>query len=196
MLVLALFLRKHERFLMRRKLICIGMVLSFIISAGVSFSLTVHYQPSVSWMNSLNRILGSRLSLGRESLELIGIKPLGIEGINWIGNGLNMYGEKSTDTYLYVDSYYIQIAQRFGYVFLTLIMVFLTIACFKAYKNRDMYLLCIFSILAIHFIIDNLYMYLQYNTFWLIAGMLVFSRKKTEQRQVRDCNEFLSMIAQ
>lgn len=178
MLLFSLYLRQHERFMLHRKLLCTGMVLSFLGAAGLSFFLTISYKPSVSWMSLLNGILGGRFSLGRESLSQIGMNPFGIQGINWVGNGLNMLGEKNTtETYLYVDNYYIQIAQRFGYVFLIIVLMVSTIACYKAYKNKNIYLLSIFCLLAIHFIIDNLYMYLEYNTFWLAVGMLVFGRR-------------------
>jgi len=103
-----------------------------------------------------------------------------------VGNGLNIFGEKSNESYLYVDNYYIQIMQRFGYVFLIIVLLVLTYACYRAYKNRDVYLLTIFCIIAIHYIIDNLYMYLQFNTFWLAVGGLAFSRQSDLYKQKKE----------
>ncbi len=174
-LFFGLLLRKHGSFVLRRKLICYVMVFSFILACALSFALTLNYQPSVSWMAKMNSIFGSRLSLGKESLTSIGVSPFGNPGIKWVGNGLNMYGEKSTDTYLYVDSYYIQVTQRFGYVFMGLILLVSTLAAYRAYKRKDIYMLSVLFLLAVRFMIDDLYMYLHYNTIWLAAGMLVFS---------------------
>ena len=195
MLVFALFLRKHERFVMRRMVLCWIMVFAFLIACGVSWWLTVNYDPSVGWMKSLNTTFGNRLNLGLRSLKQLGVKPFGITGIKWVGNGLNMYGETSKDAYLYVDCYYIQIAQRFGYVFLAVILAVMTFAAWRVYRQKDIYLLGILALIAAHFMIDNLYMYLQYNAFWLAAGAMVFygkrqySVQKSEFRMRRVINE-------
>ncbi len=178
MILIGLFLRRRKDFLLKRKMICWGMVFSFAIAALVSYQLTVHYDPSVAWQASLDKALGRRLSLGQESLDQIGVSWFGIEGIQWVGNGLNMYGETSNETYLYVDNYFIQVMQRFGIVFLLIVIAFLTFAAYKSYRKQDAYLLCILVVLAGHFMLDNLYMYLQYNTFWFATGLLVFSRQK------------------
>ena len=174
-LFFGLFLRKHGRFILRRKLICYVMVFSFILACALSFALTVNYQPSVSWMAKINSIFGSRLSLGKESLTSIGVSPFGNPGIKWVGNGLNMYGEKSSDTYLYVDSYYIQVTQRFGYIFMGVILIVCTVAAYRAYKRKDIYMLSVLFLLAVRFMIDDLYMFLHYNTVWMAVGMLAFS---------------------
>lgn len=175
LLVAGLLLRRHERFMLRRKVFCGGMILSFVLSACISYLFTIWYNPSIQWLDSLNKSTESRLSLGQRSLEQNGLYALGNKGIQWIGHGLNMHGEKTEGIYSYVDCYYIQIAQRFGYLFLILILIFMTVACYRAYRNGDFYLLLIFVIIAVHSILDNLYMYLQYNTFWFAAGMLVLS---------------------
>lgn len=177
-LVFGLFLRKHSGFVLRRKLICYGMILSFVLAAILSYVMTISYDKSMPWMASLNSALGGRLSLGKESIISYGIKPFGVEGIIWVGNALDMYGKQINESYLVVDNYYIQVMQRFGYIYLMIILAFLTYACYRTYKKRDIYLLSIFCLIAIHSIFDNLYMYMHYNTFWLAAGIAAFSRGK------------------
>ena len=175
LLVFGLLFRKHEQAMLRRKVLCGGMILSFVLSTCISYLLTIWYNPSVRWMDSLNKMIESRMAYGQQSLNQNGLSAFGMKGIQWIGHGLNMHGEKAEGIYSYVDCYYIQLAQRFGYLFLILILVFMTIACYRAYRNGDVYLLMIFVIIAVHSILDNLYMYLQYNTFWFAAGMLVLA---------------------
>ena len=184
-LLVGLLLKRYSGYVLRRKIVCYMMICSFLLAAGLSFYLTTRYNSYTSWMATLNGILGNRLSLGQASIEKFGINLFGNPEIEWIGNGLNLFGEVSNKTYLYVDNYYINIAQRFGSVFLVIVLIFLLFANYKAYKEKDVYLLCIFTILAIHFIIDDLCMSIQYNTFWLAAGCLVFSRtnKKTDKER-------------
>ena len=175
MLFFSLFLKKHQPFILRRKILCGVMVVSYLLAACISFMLTILYNPSVAWMSSLNESLEGRLDLGKRSLEQYGMRVMGIKGIKWIGSGLNVHGERTPGKYLYVDSYYIQIAQRYGIILLVFVLVLITVACYRAYKRNDIYLLSIFMLIAVHFIIDNLRMYLQYNTFWIAAGMLILS---------------------
>lgn len=179
MLAIGIFLKYNKEHIKKCKFLCSLMILSFILTFLISFAVTINYNPSVRWMNQLNSMLGRRLALGQESLDEFGVRLFGIKGIQWTGNSLNMYGERSNETYLYVDNYYIQMMQRFGIFFLAVVLLFLTYAAYRSYKQNDIYLLLIFSLLAVHFMIDNLYMYLHYNTFWFAAGILVFSRYRT-----------------
>ena len=201
MLVIGLLLKKGRGFLWRRKLICCVMVFSFNIVAILSYWITKKYNSLIGWQYRLNKALGSRLSLGQESLRQIGISWFGIKGIKWVGNGLNKYGETSKEAYLFVDNYYIQVMQRFGLVFLILTLIVLTYAAYKAYRCKDMYLLCIFSLLAVHFMVDNLYMYMQYNAFWILVGIIIFSKRnrvslsinsyRNSKTKYTECNELL-----
>ena len=63
----------------------------------------------------------------------------------------------------------------FGYVFMGVILLVSTLAAYRAYKRKDIYMLSFLFLLAVRFMIDDLYMYLHYNTIWLAIGMLAFS---------------------
>ena len=193
MLVAGLLLRKHEQAMLRKKVLCGGMILSFVLSTCISYLFTIWYNPSVRWMDSINKMIESRMSYGQQSLNQNGLSAFGIKGIQWIGHGLNMHGERTEGIYSYVDCYYIQIAQRFGFLFLILILIFMTVACYRAYRNGNFYLLMIFFIIAVHSILDNLYMYLQYNTFWLAAGMLVLAGSR-ELSMRQSCDNVVNPV--
>ena len=178
MLCAAWFLKKKRQFVLKRKTLCRLMVLIFVLTFAASVLLAVYYSPSVGWMASLNKMLGRRISLAKESLTQFGANLFGIKGIQWTGHALDMNGNLSNDTYLYVDNYYIQIMQRYGIIFIIAVVVLLTYAAYRCYQKKDLHMLFIFGILAAHFMIDNLYMYIHYNTFWFAAGILLLGSEE------------------
>lgn len=159
--------------LLRSKLLCLILVLSFAIGALTSLVVTVNYTPAVRWQEKTNTLLGGRFALGQKSIEKYGIHFLANDEIEWVGNGLDANGQKVAKEYLYVDSYYLQILQRYGIlVFMTITCAY-TIASYRSYKKGDIYLLAILAFKAMHCVIDDSSQYLEYNTFWLAIGILL-----------------------
>lgn len=64
------------------------LIFSFVICGVISLGLTLGYNDSVPWMNSLNQALSNRISLGQNSINEYGVSMFG-EEIYWVGNGLN-----------------------------------------------------------------------------------------------------------
>ena len=151
------------------------VVFSFAICAFISFIMTVRYDSGNEFLKNLNRFLGGRLSLGQTSLMKYGVNMWG-QNIEWVGNGLDIYGRRSTEAYLYVDCLYIQLLQHYGIVFLGLIIVLLTSMMGVCYKHGNYYLLIIFGFIAAHCILDDSSWQLYYNTFWLAVGTMLMHR--------------------
>lgn len=178
------------------KIIPVLLIPSYIVSFLLSLYLTISYNPGVLWQNELNKFLGGRLRLGQLSLMTYGISILGNSDIEWVGNGLDAMGKKSAKVYNYVDNLYLQFLQRYGIIFMILFLIITTAMMLECYR-RHMYLLeLMFAIIAFHGIIDNLVLYLHYNTFWLFIGPLLFGyikgarlpgrRAKTGRHAVRE----------
>lgn len=170
-LVLSVWLKYSSPIIEKRKAVLWIGSLCFIISFLVSFGLTSIYTPSVRWMYELNRFLGNRLRLGQMSLLLNGIPIVG-RNISWIGAGLDAYGNSSTLTYSYVDSFYVQTLQHYGIIFIVVFLLLMTLIMFKI-RKQDIYLYIILVAIAIHYIIDDLQLYLHYNTFWFLIGNIL-----------------------
>lgn len=185
MLVVAIIYKRWGDFFLKRKFLCWLMVASFLIAGVISIGMTIRYDPSVAWQFKMNSMLENRLSMGQQSLAQIGFGAFGIKDIQWVGAGLDMYGEVGEGAYFCVDCWYVQVLQRFGWLTVAVAVLFMMVATKKAYKNKDIYLLTIFCMIALHFVLDDLPMYLHYNTFWLAAGILVFPSHK------RVVNEYL-----
>lgn len=180
-IIVSLFLKRYEKEIHNNTLVCWGTISSFVIGAVVSFRFTIKYNPYYQFQSGINAILGNRLYLGQESLRMIGVNLFGIKGIPWTGNGLDMYGVQSTEPYLYVDNYYIHLAQRFGLLVMIMAVLLMTIAAYQAHKNIDVYLLLIYLFISIHLIVDNLPMFLCFNTFWLAVGRAVLTNESEER---------------
>lgn len=170
MIIIMPLFQKFPKILENSKIFHIGMGLSFIIAAICSVILTIIYNPNIEWMKKLNAIFNDRLKFGNRSLMMYGVSILGKRNMEWIGNGLDSAGNKSTETYLWVDNFYISIIQRFGILVSIVIILLLTFTLFKCWKVKNYYLMLILTLIAGHCMIDDLFLYLNYNTFWFVIG--------------------------
>lgn len=149
---------------------------SFFICAAVSLIMTAEYDSSLSWMRKLNSMLESRLRLGHSSLQEFGVTWFGQE-IEWLGNGLDAFGNSVTGTYSYVDCMYVKILQRYGIVFMAAMAVLTSWSMYRLYKRREYHILLISATVAAHCVLDDLSFNLHYNTFWLAMGVVLLNSK-------------------
>ena len=184
-LLVALVYKWRKKRILKHKALPGLLVPSYIYASVLSIYLTVRYNPNVAWMAKINGILGRRLEYGRESITQFGIRLLGNPDIVWIGNGLTKEGETMVGTYLYVDNLYVQILQRYGVIFLIAYLALATIAMVRCYKKREYLLLVIMTIIAAHGVIDDLILYLHFNTFELLFGSAVFGLIRDRREPVR-----------
>lgn len=169
----ALVLKYFPNILNKKNILCKIMVFSFILCSIISLYFSINYDSSISWMNELNVILGKRFSLAYNSVKTYGFSLLG-QTINWYGNGLGFDNEIAKTVlkggYNYVDSAYILLFQKYGIVFTIIILAVLTITMFRCYKKKDYYLLSLMTFIALHAFIDDLVIYLFYNTLLFVVS--------------------------
>ena len=179
LLIMALILKYKPNLLEKRKILLKMMVPIFLICTIVSLYFTIIYSSNVIWMKELNEFLGTRLSMGKISIMRYGISAFG-QRIDWVGFGLNPFGEtvSSMREMLFVDNLYLHILQLYGYVFLGIYLCLHTVAMLQCLRKKDYLLIIIFFILALHGVIDNLTLYLQYNAFWFAIGSVIFRTEK------------------
>ena len=191
LLVAALFMRFLPKVTEKLKPLWWLAVVSFAICAIGSLILTVEYDSSLPWMRKLNSVLESRLSLGYRSVKEYGFTWLGMQ-IEWLGNGLDAFGNSVVGTYTYVDCLYVKILQRYGIVLLTALIVLSTWAMIWLYKRREYHILLICATVAVHSVLDDLSFTLHYNTFWIPMGVVLINAKmlnwdgKTTQIQPKE----------
>ncbi len=162
-------LTRFPNFFKKRNVLCKIMVFSFILCSIFSLVTTINYDYSNPYMSKLNEILGRRLYLGHISLDMYPINLLGHD-TKYIGNGLDMYGNKTSGTYFYVDCLYLNLLEKYGLIFTVILLLLLTYSLSNTLKEKDYFLLVILTFFALHGIIDDLEIYIYYNTFWFIIS--------------------------
>lgn len=169
--ILIKFFSKFKRVLMNK--ILIG---SYVVSGLLSLYFTIGYNHLSEWHSNINEFLGGRLSLGYSTLKYYGYGLLG-KKITLVGNGLDVDGYITTETYDYVDNLYIQLLLKLGLLFLVIFILGMTIVMWRVYRLNDVYLYIIFSLLALHGIIDDLMILPQYNSFWFVIAALFYKTR-------------------
>ena len=166
---------KFKRILMSKITIA-----SYVFSGILSLYFTIGYNHLSEWHSNINEFLGGRLSLGYSTLKYYGYGFFGKE-ISLVGNGLDVDGYTTTATYDYVDNLYIQLLLKLGLLFLVIFILGMTIVMWRVYRLNDVYLYIIFSLLALHGIIDDLMILPQYNSFWFVIAALFYKTKLDTQ---------------
>lgn len=171
-MVLCTILKYFPYILEKKRILCFGMICSFWICALASIGLTVFYDSSVPWMDLLNTFVGGRLRLGRNSILEYGMTVFG-QRVSWYGWGLDVNGEVSSlslTNYNYVDCGYLNVLQHYGVLVLVICLTALTVALVRCYRKKNYYLLILLTFVALHAMIDDLIIYLFYNSLWFVVA--------------------------
>lgn len=180
LLFIVLLMKIFPNILLKSRLLLLPFSLTYLVAAITSYFMATSYTVSNSSLVALNRFLGGRLYLAGKSLSIYGFNLFG-QNINWVGNGLNIFGQKSRATYLYVDNMYIQQLQRYGLIFLIVLVLLYTLTLVKLYQTRQLVLFVIMVAIGFHGAIDDLMSYLYYNSFLLLIPIFFMQSKKEER---------------
>ena len=187
LLTLGILLKRFPKLLTRIRYLLIFLIPSYIFAAVASYIVAGKYTSAGSGLRAVDNFLGGRIYLASKSLYIYGFDWLG-KNIQWVGNGLNADGQRSTMSYLYVDNMYIQVLQKYGLLYLIIFVTLLTLTLFILYKQRQYLLLLILSILAAHAMIDDLTFNLYYN-FFLVLLALPFAVKSMKIYKKESINQ-------
>lgn len=140
--------------------------------AVVSIALSIFYDNKKSWYISLNKLLSSRLELGKKAFVNYGLHLFGRK-IDMVGNNQVTYGGVSLVDYNYIDCSYLQIALRYGMIILIILCIAYTFLCVKEIKKNNTILCICILVIALHGIMDPQLMLIPYNVFLLaLSGLL------------------------
>lgn len=172
LLVFALLLKYKYEVIVNIRILKSLMTASILLSMVVAFTTTMMYSKEDPFLSTMDSHLEHRLTKGKNSIRNNGF-CLFENNIDYQGNGLDINGEKVNVTDNYVDCFYIQYAQRYGLIFFGLIIGLYTYMLHKMKKINEIYILTIFSLFALHGIIDDLVFTLYYNSFLLLGSYLL-----------------------
>ncbi len=166
----------------RHRILSWMMAFSFVILAGLCIWATFAYNEKTAWMRSLDSLLNHRLYYGRQSLDLYGVSLFG-QKIEWVGAGLDQNGQMISGRYLYVDCFYVMILQRYGIIFTVLLLAALTLTAVMALRRGDRYLLLVLFFMALHCVLDDLFLYPFYNSLWFAMAWVFGSGIRLPERR-------------
>ena len=134
------------------------------VFAVVSTLLSRFYNPNVRWMAVMNKLLTSRLSLGREGFLRYNVTIFG-QYIPMVGaGGIRNYDQP----YFFLDNSYVNILLTLGIaVFMALVLIY-SISSLRAFKNGDFVCIFILSVAALHCCIEHHMAELPYDMFLLL----------------------------
>lgn len=144
----------------------------YIWTYALSFLISKGYNELVLWMNKLNNFLGERISMAQISLAEFGLGAWRVH-TEWVGMGLDVYGNREVGTPLYVDNFYVKISQQYGLVFVAILLLIFTASIVIAYRDQDWHMVIILSMFALHGLIDDLMLSIVYNTSLIYIGTKV-----------------------
>lgn len=180
-ILLAILLKRFPKLLTRIRYLLVFLIPSYIFAAVASYVVAGKYTSAGSGLRAVDNFLGGRIYLASKSLYNYGFSWLG-KNIQWVGNGLNADGQRSTMSYLYVDNMYIQVLQKYGLLYLIIFVTLLTITLFILYRKKQYLLFLILSILAVYAMIDDLTFNLYYNFFLVLLSLpFAVNPKKIEK---------------
>ena len=187
LLTLGILLKRFPKLLTRIRYLLIFLIPSYIFAAVASYIVAGKYTSAGSGLRAVDNFLGGRIYLASKSLYIYGFDWLG-KNIQWVGNGLNADGQRSTMSYLYVDNMYIQVLQKYGLLYLIIFVTLLTITLYILYRKKQYLLFLILSILAVYAMIDDLTFNLHYN-FFLVLLALPFAVKSMKIYKKESINQ-------
>lgn len=164
------------------------LTMSYVTCFFISVYLILCYAKGLSWVYSVNEFFGNRIRYAWQSLMTNGVSIWGKE-IEWNGYGLDLYGNVNNavfGAYTYVDCMYIKVLQRYGIVCLIIYLVIFTMVMIKEKRKGNYCIVLILSFYAMRCLIDDLAMYLYYNTFWLYVGcsLMASIRNLRNEKQI------------
>ena len=150
----------------------IGFINKYIValSASLAYIVTLLYNPSQPYFQVLNRLLTSRLSLGRLALDQYGISIWG-QPIKWV---TTISGIGVGESYLFVDSSFINIGINYGIALLFLLILGFYLVGTKMLDNQ-FYTLTVLMI-SLHSIFDTQFLEILYNPLLIALGLIFYPR--------------------
>ena len=146
-------------------------LISMPLMSLVSFIITIFYKEDNKVLAFIDRIISSRLSLGKSGLDNFGIKLWG-QSVDMVGAGGTI---QWPDDYFFVDCSYIYILLRFGLIFTITLLVVYVLCCCK--RINDIYFLIVITLVSINCVIAHHILDIAYNPF-ACAFIASFFKKK------------------
>jgi len=150
---------------------------SMLFWAAISFIATINYQEDNQLLVFVDKIISSRLLLGKVGLDTYPIKLWG-QAVEMVGAGGTI---QWSNDYFFIDCSYIHILLRYGLVCTLSILTIYVLCCYKNINN--IYFLFSIALISLNCVIAHHILDLAYNPF---ASAFLAICTNTEQKRIID----------
>lgn len=174
--LIALLVKRIPKRALKNRAVSFFAVGSVALCAVISIAFTILYDPSISWMASLDHALSGRLQLGHNAIVKYGFPLLGQR----VDSGLTMsfdlmtgqWVKSSRETATIIDCEYVKFLVMCGWPFLLVGLAMCTCVNYRALRFGDTMLLIVIAIIALHGIAETYGPYAFWNPFAFLLGSL------------------------
>lgn len=175
--VVAIFVRMFRLDIAKYKIMRVLLKSTFAICSFITFFIVLSYPRNISWINNINRVLNYRIAYSYDGLIRYGISMLG-KPVDFSTIGGSQY--------FYVDSSYVQLILRYGFLAFIIIMILYTMIMWENVDKHNSIGILVIAIIAIRGITDPQIINLAYSPFLLSLGssFRYFSERKKNYRKI------------
>ena len=149
------------------------------LCSSIIIDLSMKYDKENSKLETINKLISSRLYLANKAISEYGIKAFGT-AFDLIGGGGDTV---SRITYNFVDSSYCMILLRYGAMVLAIVCILSIWTASNAVKSKNRRLLMALALISVHSMIEHHLLELAYNPFLLVAFSDLSHDRDCESKQ-------------
>lgn len=153
-------------------------VFSPILSTGIAWVTAKYYNPADTIFYYLNILFSGRLTLGRQAINMYQVKPFGqviyeqgLGGIEGLNNIVNKY--------FFIDSSYLAILIKNGWIFYVILICLITYKLFVYYRAKQYKFLIIYGIICVNSLVATFFYAVPVNVLVLFLFAKNSSLKKS-----------------
>lgn len=159
-------------------ILAFSIIALFIVSVWMAAA----YDENSSLMVSLDRIFSQRLTMGHVGLQRYGIHLFGTQVAE---NGLGFGSVIAPGFYFFLDSAYVRILIKYGYIFAVLISIMFISIFFRVRKLNKDYILVVLLVMLITAFVEHHFFDLSFNLIWLLLFSQLTHKDSSEMKKAR-----------
>lgn len=140
--------------------------------------ITIFYNRDNEFMSKLNQMFSDRLQIGLRGYQRYGIHPFGSQVVEY-GNGAGSI--VASGYYFFLDSSYVRILIKYGYVFAVVLSVIFSSIFMKIRKLGKDYIIVVLLMALVFGVSEHHLFELSFNPIWLVLFAKISKEKYAEK---------------
>lgn len=162
----------------KTELLSLLIIFLFVGCMGI----TVIYNKDNEFMRNLNQVFSDRLNIGLKGYRQYGLHLFGSRVVEY---GLGAGRIVASGFYFFLDSSYVRILIKYGYVFALVLIITFNYIFLKARRTENDYILAVLLIMLLFGISEHHLFELSFNPIWLLAFAKMTCGNSFGDRRIR-----------